>query len=467
MISNHERTIAYFSSQFPSPVEPYVVEEIRELRRGGIEVLACSIWNASASLPLEFATFRQETLYLFPLHWRTLARALRLCIQKRCLLADLYSRIFRNGSESWLRRAKALLHTWIGACYALRLQQHGVQHIHVHHGYFTAWVAMVAARLLGIEFTITLHGSDLLVHGTFLDTKVQNCSACFTVSEFNRQYILRRFPKVDPRKIRLRRLGVEIPKPRVPLPYSTAKVFTILSVARLHPVKNHAFLLEACSVLRQRGIDFVCLIAGEGPEYGRLSRQISRLGLKREVHLLGHVQHADLEALYLLVDVVVLTSQSEGIPLALMEAMAHAVTVLAPNITGIPELVTNGETGFLYQAGSLRDFVSHIDVIRTAATALEPLCRAARQRVITQFNREPNLQQFVHNLLAIAFSEAAVPQGVANQRSEDIGDSRTAVLREKAGMAAPGSRGQDQRDESRQATHHSKGRHEDSLLQQI
>jgi glycosyltransferase involved in cell wall biosynthesis len=225
---------------------------------------------------------------------------------------------------------------------------------------------------------------------------------------------------------------VEIPKLHVPRPYSSAKVFTILSVARLHRVKNHAFLLEACSVLRQRGIDFVCLIAGDGPEHRRLSRQISRLGLKREVQLLGHVQHTDLEALYPLVDVIVLTSHSEGIPLALMEAMAHGRPILAPNITGIPELIANGETGFLYQPGSLLDFVSHLDLIRTMPTALEPLCRAARQRVITQFNRDCNLQQFVDNLLAIACSEAAVPQCVANHRSEDIGDSRAAAIREHA-----------------------------------
>ena len=61
-----------------------------------------------------------------------------------------------------------------------------------------------------------------------------------------------------------------------------------------------------------------------------------------------------------LCDLVVLTSRSEGIPLVLMEAMAHGKTVLAPAITGIPELVKDGETGFLYRAGSLEDFIAKI-----------------------------------------------------------------------------------------------------------
>ena len=50
---------------------------------------------------------------------------------------------------------------------------------------------MVAARLLGVEFSMTLHGSDLLLHGTYLDAKLENCAFCLTVSEYNRHFILR------------------------------------------------------------------------------------------------------------------------------------------------------------------------------------------------------------------------------------------------------------------------------------
>ena len=69
-------------------------------------------------------------------------------------------------------RARALLHTWMGACLALRLAGQGVQHIHLHHGYFSSWVAMVAARLLHIGFSMTLHGSDLLVNRAYTDVKL-------------------------------------------------------------------------------------------------------------------------------------------------------------------------------------------------------------------------------------------------------------------------------------------------------
>jgi glycosyltransferase involved in cell wall biosynthesis len=72
-----------------------------------------------------------------------------------------------------------------------------------------------------------------------------------------------------------------------------------------------------------------------------------------------------MDSLYDQADVVVLTSRSEGIPLVLMEAMARGKIVLAPAITGIPELVIAGETGFLYEAGSLEGFVDRLLFIRS------------------------------------------------------------------------------------------------------
>ena len=108
---------------------------------------------------------------------------------------------------------------------------------------------------------------------------------------------------------------------------------------------------------------------------------------------------------------VVLTSRSEGIPLVLMEAMARGKIVLAPDITGIPELVIAGKTGFLYEAGSLDDFVARLLFIRSlmqapdaasifvptilsAARQLDCVRHAAQVQVRHNFNRRKNLESF-------------------------------------------------------------------------
>jgi len=95
----------------------------------------------------------------------------------------------------------------------------------------------------------------------------------------------------------------------------------------------------------------------------------------------------------------VLTSRSEGIPLVLMEAMVRGKTVLAPRITGIPELVQHGKTGFLYRPGSLEDFVTQVERISKSQSTLGPIRNAARQHVIEHFNREKNIAAFGKNFL--------------------------------------------------------------------
>lgn len=394
--------VAYLANQFPSPVEPYVVQEIRELRRRGITVIPCSALQVTAAPDDDLHPLAAETLYLQPLQFTLLIRAAWLCLRKFFSLKEFFLRVLAAGAETPSRRLRALSHIWMGACYALLLEKHGVEHIHVHHGYFASWIAMVAARLRGIGFSMTLHGSDLLLHPAYLDIKLKNCTFCATVSEFNRQHILARYPEVEPSKIVLQRMGIDCHENSPPTWQikPEASCLVMLAVGRLHPVKNHGFLVQACRQFKDRGANFVCLIAGDGPERPSLERMIRDLDLRDEIRLLGHVPHRNLDIYYVAADVVVLTSQSEGIPLVLMEAMSHGKPVVAPAITGIPELVIGGETGFVYRPGCLEDFVAQVELVRDSRSTLGPLRRAARQHVIEHFNREKNLAAFCDLLLA-------------------------------------------------------------------
>jgi colanic acid/amylovoran biosynthesis glycosyltransferase len=394
-------TVAYLANQFPSPVEPYVAEEIWELRRRGVRVVPCSACYVATSSDSELKVLAAETRYLQPLQFRLLIHAAFLCVLKFHLLKNFFRRAVLEGNEPFARRLRALLHTCLGVYYALLIEGSGVEHIHVHHGYFASWIAMVAARLLGIEFSMTLHGSDLLLHPAYLDAKLKHCKFCVTISEFNRRHILEHYPDVQPGKIVVRRMGVDPGKDnRTALPVAReSHTLVMLAVGRLHPVKDHAFLVRACRLLKNRDVPFVCLIAGEGPECASIERLIRDLDLRGEVRLVGHLSRQQLDACYPAVDLVVLTSRSEGIPLVLMEAMARGTPVLAPAITGIPELVVDGNNGFLYQPGSLEDFVARVEFVHRDESALGPLCRAARQQVLKHFNRENNLASFCNLFL--------------------------------------------------------------------
>jgi colanic acid/amylovoran biosynthesis glycosyltransferase len=455
--------VAYLANQFPSPVEPYVGDEIEELRRREVAVIAGSVRKPEERVRMSRATERDsdpvdtETVVLQPVTIALAAQAACLCLRRWRRIADLMHRVILQGQETLVQRGKALLQTWLGACYAVRLQKRGVEHIHVHHGYFGAWVAMVAARLLNVGYSMTLHGSDLLTGTAYLDTKLKNCRFCVTISEYNRRYILEHYPTVEAGRVIAARLGVDVPEPwrfsaeelrssmlRSPGRSSgessgQAKLDSrlhLLAVGRLHAVKDHAFLLRACLQLAQHGLDFQCEIAGEGPERRNLERLIDEYGLEESVRLLGHVPHERQDSLYQIADVVVLTSRSEGIPLVLMEAMAREKIVVAPAITGIPELVVEGQTGFLYRPGSVEDFVARIlwlgelisirgfagdspgvpgasqpDGVLLDKVGLERMRQRARERVRLHFNRRKNLELF-----GDLFLERIVPAQISPER---------------------------------------------------
>jgi glycosyltransferase involved in cell wall biosynthesis len=422
-------TVAYLANLFPSTVEPYVGEEIAELRRRGVRVIAGSVRRTREPNGASPARTCAPEVVLQPLRVAVLLRAVLVCLRGWKRVSPLLTRVLFRGSEGPLERTKALLLTGMGACYAVQLEASGVQHIHVHHGYFGSWIALVAARLLEVGVSMTLHGSDLLLRAAYLDTKLAGCTFCLTVSDYNRRYILEHYPKVDARKVVVSRLGVEVRERNDSPPLSRitpAADFSLLAVGRLCAVKDQASLIRACARLHECGIPFECFIAGEGPERRRLQSLIRKHGLDKQLTLLGQVPHEQMDSLYDRADVVVLTSRSEGIPLALMEAMARGKLVLAPAITGIPELVIPGKTGFLYQAGSLDDFVDRLLLIRSLIEAqnhpdLHPqlvgparqlnwIRHAARVHVCHNFDHRKNLESFTRLFLGrIAASAEALP----------------------------------------------------------
>jgi colanic acid/amylovoran biosynthesis glycosyltransferase len=405
-------TIAYLANEFPSPVEPYVREEIDELRSRGVRIVAGSVRKVQGRRDLPGVDCAEVVVQSMSLGLA--AQAVWLSIRRWAQVWILMKRILSSGNESAPQRMKAVVHTFLGACYAVHLENRGVDHIHVHHGYYGSWIAMTAALLKDVPFSMTLHGSDLLLHGTYLDLKLDHCAFCLTVSEYNRQFILSHYPNADPGKLFVARLGVEAPLhlPQAKASQRGASSLSLLAVGRLHPVKDHAFLIDACQQLRSFDVPFECMIAGEGPERSHLEALIQKYGLEERITLLGHVQREQMASLYDRADLVVLTSRSEGIPLVLMEAMGRGKIVLAPGITGIPELVIAGQTGFLYRAGSIDDFVDRLlfihmlmrspavnepygdGRIRSANKTLDWIRHAAHVQVLHNFNRQENLKSF-------------------------------------------------------------------------
>lgn len=175
----------------------------------------------------------------------------------------------------------------------------------------------------------------------------------------------------------------------------------IASIGRLSVEKGHADLVEALAVVAAGGHAFSAVLAGDGPERGRLEQRVAALGLRSAVHFLGYVSEPArvLED----ADLMVLPSHTEGLPNAVLEALALEVPVLATSVGGTPEIVIDGVTGRLVAphdpaalAAAIADFLSNRNSWMETA-------RRGREVVAQQFNfltRTRRLEQIYLELAA-------------------------------------------------------------------
>ena len=135
-----------------------------------------------------------------------------------------------------------------------------------------------------------------------------------------------------------------------------------ITVANLRPEKDHPTLLRGCAHLRDEGVRLRMLVVGEGserPAIEALARSL-RLGPDR-LRLLG--ARGDVPDLLRAADVFVLSSKIEGLPLALLEAMAAGLPVVATAVGGVPEVVEHGVHGLLVPAGSPRELAAALETL--------------------------------------------------------------------------------------------------------
>jgi glycosyltransferase involved in cell wall biosynthesis len=169
----------------------------------------------------------------------------------------------------------------------------------------------------------------------------------------------------------------------------------VVCVARLVPVKNLGLLLEACGRLRDRGRSFRCAIVGDGRSRGELVELRDRLRLGRIVDLVGAAPQREVLAWWRRASVATLTSDSEGMPVSLMEAGACGVPAVATAVGGAAEVVENGVTGLLAPPGGVAAVAAGLDRLLGDQAFAARLGAAARRRVVERFSLERQVDGLV------------------------------------------------------------------------
>lgn len=351
--------LAVLLSRFPLVTETFILREVIELERQGRPVRLVPLLHERPEVVHREALPWMGRALHAPLFSAAVAAAsLRALRRRPGRVLRLFGRLAAAsaGSPGFFVKTVAIFpkSLWI----AERLEAEGAAHLHAHFGTHPATLALIVSSLTGIPWSVTVHAHDIFVSRTLLREKLAAARFVRAISRFNRDYLERLYPELQGR-VRVIHAGID-PEVYRQLPSPPARpggIPRILCVASLRPYKGHAVLLEACRLLRDRGVTFRLELVGEGPLRPDLERRIAELGLRGVVRLFGALPQNQVarrlgrSSIFVLPSVVAPDGQMEGIPVALMEAMAAGRPVVASDLSGIPELVQDGVSGLLVQPG--------------------------------------------------------------------------------------------------------------------
>ncbi len=384
--------LAQIVSRFPMVTETFVLYELEAMEKLGVTVELYSLLREYPKVVHPEAEKWVRRAHYFPFFSPKILRA-------------HWHYIRRNPGRYFRTVAEVLRGTWgcarcFGAAlaffpkvvrFAYEMEEQAIQHVHGQFAYHAAVAALIVHRLTGIPFSFTARGSDVQSDGHMLKEKVEAADFVISVSEYNKEIILRKCGSGAAEKIHVIHGGVDVDRLSPHNQTATPGPLRILCVARFEEVKGHKSLVEACRVLKEHGLPFECRLIGDGPLVPQIENQIKRTDLCDAVFLLGARPYNEVIDEFSRNDVVVLATaptangKREGIPNVLKEAMACGLPVVAAASGGIPELVDES-CGILVRP---RDPAAIADALQRLCD--QPALRrrmgiAGRRKIVREFN---------------------------------------------------------------------------------
>ncbi len=395
------RRVAYIMSRFPHLPETFILREMITLEGMGWRVLLYPLIFQKQRVIHPQARPWMQRAWRKPLFSADMLRAnAQTVIQNPIQYAKVLGQVLWENRTSPKFLIRALILWPKIVTLARRLQSQNVRHIHAHYATHPALAAWIIHRLTGITYSVTVHAHDIFVEHVMLDTKLRSARFIAAISDFNRRYLADLLGEWVSPKTHVIHCGID------PLAYSDARPawqvgerFEIIHTGSLQPYKGQRHLIEACAHLKARGVPFRCRLIGEGALRPSLQNLIHTLGLEEHVHLLGARTQDEVGALlaeshcYVQPSVITPSGKMEGIPVALMEAMASGLPAVATRISGIPELVRPRESGYLVPPEDSRALADALHHIYRHPQEAQQRARQGRALVLETFTLHANVKK--------------------------------------------------------------------------
>lgn len=407
--------------------QPWVGNELRVVTGAGIPVTLHAIRSPSR-IHFDSAWAREmaeRTRALYPLPPAALAVAVLSAplVHGRRWWAAALNALFAP-RENLRARVSALAHFLVACHWARTLRREPVAHIHSQWAYSSASIGMYGAWLLGVPFSFTGHAADLFRDRVALRDKIRRAKFIVCISEFHRAFFLENGARPD--QLRLAYCGIDVEQMTPRTDGRAPGPFTILSSGRLVEKKGFEYLIDACGVLRDRGVEFRCVVAGSGPLERSLRARISGRGLDDRVTVTGKpllqdeipafMHHGDL---YVLACVWARDRDVDGLPQMTMEAMGCGLPAVTTRLVGNPDLVVHEQTGLLVEPNDAVALADAIERLIKDPALAERLGRAGRAWVLERFDIRTSLASLIAEY-AKALGAARLPSHTTSSAVADI-----------------------------------------------
>jgi colanic acid/amylovoran biosynthesis glycosyltransferase len=439
-----EPRIGMIEALYPRAIGTFYQREINGLARNGLEIHTFVLlpydpaaWKDPAVLALTGgrAPDRSRVHYArFFWSWRVCRANGRALVRKPGRYLGTLGTLLRNLSSRPLISLKMLALFPKAVYFAAEADRLGIDHLCAFWAHHCATAAYVMAALMDrpVRFSTYAHaGADLYKDQTFLREKLRAAAAIFPNCEFNRRWLLERYPEVAP-KVLIHDIGLDLEQYRYDPSPRTGE--TIVAVGTLDPAKGFHVLVEACARLRKRGVAFRCEILGEGPERAELEARVRRHGLEDVVSLPGQLPHPEVIGRMRAARLLVHPSSGPGdaVPTVIKEAAALGTPVVASRVAGIPELVLDGETGLLVPQNDPEALAEAITRVLGDPDVAARLAKAGRAHVERTLDIEALTRQLADVMRDLAFGRS----GSLLDRINRIDRMEGAMLERPVGRSA-------------------------------
>lgn len=402
--------VAYIMSRFPKLTETFILYEMLAMRQQGIQVEVYPLLRERQERMHPEAVQFVEVAHFQPFISFPIVQANLHFLWKKpfVYLKTLWDVLRSNwGSFNFFTGMIGIFPKTVLFAYQMRADN--VQHVHAHFASHPAAAGFIIHRLVGIPYSFTAHGSDLHRDRHMLREKVAEAAFVAAISEYNKELILSECRGSYHEKVNVVHCGVDIEvfqSRSHETPHEKGEgPFMILCVGTLHEVKGQAYLIEACRLLLERGLNFECHFVGDGPDRQSLTKLADQAGLLGKICFHGLLTRDEVARLLLDADVLVAPSvptsdgRREGIPVVLMEAMGSGVPVIASTLSGIPELVNDQLTGLLVPPRDATSLADALESYLKDPDLRRRFGRAGREKVVGEFDLNKNAARLAQYFL--------------------------------------------------------------------